>query len=362
MLRHGELPVCVASQEQGALAGTCAVKLRLFAMAGIVAAVIINTASIPVGAETAGETEPVPATTIEDALARADAQRQSGNTDAAIATLIGALKVAPHDPRLVGEYGKLLVAKGQPRDAIVQLNWAIRLKPDDWKLLTARGVAHDQAGETEAARSDLKRALAMRPDEPIILFNLALSHIRTGDQGAAEALLLKAQEKDNSDPSIARELARVRAMKKPSLAAAVSRSAPLGATAFAVELQALAPAVPVPSPKLPAKTAPGSVPPGDVSAPPGIILRGPGGAKLYIQAGAFASKANAEKLAARLARFSAQISPMVRNGRTLYRVRLGPYENLARAHRALARVKAGGFRDIQIVAQQTCSAAGCSAN
>ena len=71
---------------------------------------------------------------------------------------------------------------------------------------------------------------------------------------------------------------------------------------------------------------------------------------LYIQAGAFGSVANAERLRDRLASAGElNISSIDRNGQRLYRVRMGPFDDLKAADAALARVSAAGGTDAQIV-------------
>jgi len=74
---------------------------------------------------------------------------------------------------------------------------------------------------------------------------------------------------------------------------------------------------------------------------------------LYVQAGAFSTRANAERLKTRLsAAGGLLISPITRNGQTLYRVRVGPFDDLSAADAALARVVKLGSNDAQIVVDQ----------
>jgi rare lipoprotein A len=74
---------------------------------------------------------------------------------------------------------------------------------------------------------------------------------------------------------------------------------------------------------------------------------------LYVQAGAFGTRANAERLKARLSGAGGlMISPITRNGQTLYRVRVGPFDELSTADAALARVVKLGSNDAQIVVDQ----------
>ncbi len=64
-------------------------------------------------------------------------------------------------------------------------------------------------------------------------------------------------------------------------------------------------------------------------------------ASIYIQAGAFQSHENADRLGARLRPFGRpQISPVRQGGGQMYRVRLGPYQQGAEANRVLRRVMA----------------------
>jgi peptidoglycan lytic transglycosylase len=71
---------------------------------------------------------------------------------------------------------------------------------------------------------------------------------------------------------------------------------------------------------------------------------------LYVQAGAFATMANAQRLRARLAGAGVlNISSIDRDGQRLYRVRMGPFDDLRAADAALARVSAAGGTDATIV-------------
>ena len=84
--------------------------------------------------------------------------------------------------------------------------------------------------------------------------------------------------------------------------------------------------------------------------PTGIVSKVPvpGVTHLYVQAGAFSSYPNAQRLQARLGG-GLQISTVVQNGRTLYRVRMGPFDDVGDADSALARVESLGSNDAKIV-------------
>lgn len=76
----------------------------------------------------------------------------------------------------------------------------------------------------------------------------------------------------------------------------------------------------------------------------------PDTAHLYVQAGTFASRENAERLRENLGPASDLfISASERQGRELYRVRSGPYDDLETANAALAKLDELGNNDAQIV-------------
>ncbi|MGD0191947.1 MAG: septal ring lytic transglycosylase RlpA family protein [Rhizomicrobium sp.] len=75
--------------------------------------------------------------------------------------------------------------------------------------------------------------------------------------------------------------------------------------------------------------------------------------RIYVQAGTFSILANAERLKARLASAGdLVISPIDRGGKRLYRVRIGPFNDVSAADAALSRVLALGDSDARIVVDQ----------
>ncbi len=73
---------------------------------------------------------------------------------------------------------------------------------------------------------------------------------------------------------------------------------------------------------------------------------------IYIQAGSFSSRDNAEGLSVRLRNYGAtSIKPAMVNGRGFYRVRIGPIASVAAADFLLGRVIAGGQREAVIVVE-----------
>ncbi len=73
---------------------------------------------------------------------------------------------------------------------------------------------------------------------------------------------------------------------------------------------------------------------------------------LYVQAGAFVRYPNAARLRKRLARLApAQVTEARVGAEKYFRVRLGPFQNLGKADRALAEVAASGYPRAQLIVE-----------
>ena len=97
---------------------------------------------------------------------------------------------------------------------------------------------------------------------------------------------------------------------------------------------------------MPQTADPGALPTGQV-----IRVPVPAVTHLYVQVGAFGNYQNAARLAARLDS-GLKISAIQRNGQTLYRVRLGPFDTTDDADAALSRISSLGSNDAKIVVDQ----------
>jgi len=88
-----------------------------------------------------------------------------------------------------------------------------------------------------------------------------------------------------------------------------------------------------------------------VAATPAPAAAAPGAAPLFIQAGAFADPANADRLAQRL-RGGGYGKIFVRDdriaGRTMYRVRIGPVPDVAEFDRVVAALERLGIKDAHL--------------
>jgi Flp pilus assembly protein TadD len=167
---------------------------------------------------------------IDSNVHQAQLLRGSGDVMGATRIMSQLMLVYPDDPRVVGEYGKLLVQEKASADAVQFLRRAIELQPNDWSLYSALGVALDQQSQSNDAKLAYDRALALKPNEPAVLNNYAMSRMLAGDPAGARTLLLRAQASGSTDPKIASNLALLN-RNSPVAPAAVMQAAPPTAVA-----------------------------------------------------------------------------------------------------------------------------------
>lgn len=81
----------------------------------------------------------------------------------ALELLNKARELAPNDPAISAEIGKVLLDEGQADAALTEFGHALALNPRDARSYNNRGVALLQLGQIEAARADFHRALEIDP-------------------------------------------------------------------------------------------------------------------------------------------------------------------------------------------------------
>jgi Flp pilus assembly protein TadD len=160
----------------------------------------------------------MPQVSLDNDIRQAQLQRAAGDLDGATRSLAQMMMVYPDDPRVVGEYGKVLTQQGRSRDAVNFLKRATELNPGDWTLYSALGVAYDQTGESASARIAYERALQLKPGEAVVLNNYALSRAASGDLEGAQRMMAQAAAVPNANPTIAHNVAMIASLKPPGAA------------------------------------------------------------------------------------------------------------------------------------------------
>ena len=103
--------------------------------------------------------------------------------DHAMAILEQARIMAPEDPSVPAEQGRLLLSLGHPADALGAFGRALSLAPNDPQALNNRGAALLALSQSDAARADFERALSRDP----CLFDARLNLARMGVATAGSA-------------------------------------------------------------------------------------------------------------------------------------------------------------------------------
>jgi Flp pilus assembly protein TadD len=184
---------------------------------------------------------PTLAANIDTGVQKAKQQRAAGDLNGSAHTLSQLMLVAPDDPRVVSEYGKVMVGRGRSDDAIAFLKRALELSPDDWTLYSAIGIAYDQKSEFADSKLAYDRALQLKPGDPSILNNYAMSRMLAGDLSDAQRLIAEANASGSADPKIAHNVELMASLVKganpaPTSAAPVA-AAPAPASKAPVTVQ-----------------------------------------------------------------------------------------------------------------------------
>jgi hypothetical protein len=81
----------------------------------------------------------------------------------ALEVLAAARRMAPQDPRIAAETGRVLLSQGQAEAALEEFSHAVAADPHNAQNFNGRGVAFGMLGQTAAARADFVRALELDP-------------------------------------------------------------------------------------------------------------------------------------------------------------------------------------------------------
>jgi len=153
----------------------------------------------------------------------AEVAERQGNSEKALSYLLKAKQLAPNDPEILFEFGKVCLQRNLIEDALSALGKAASLKPDDDRYVYVLGSAkvargnlpkaaslfgqllqkHPQdsvlnyaigtvyylQGKYAEAESALKRSLKEQPEQVAAPYYLSLTYSHLGENGEAEALL-----------------------------------------------------------------------------------------------------------------------------------------------------------------------------
>lgn len=153
---------------------------------------------------------------VEAGVRDAQVKRSQKDYAGAIRILSQLMMVAADDPRVVGEYGKVLVLQGRTNDALDFLRRAVQLQPNDWTLYSALGVAFDQKGDYANAKLAYERALQLKPGESAVLNNYAMSRLQAGDLAEARRLIALASAASH-DERVLRNQTMINTMPAPAV-------------------------------------------------------------------------------------------------------------------------------------------------
>ncbi len=338
-------------------------------------------------------------------------QAAQGRADDAQAFLERAIQLQPNEWSFYSALGVALDQKGEYAAAQAAYTRALALKPGEPAALNNAALSYLQSGDIETADRMIQEAAATSTDKGRIQYTIALVERLKATRPARPLVQTPAPVAPAPSPAI---VASVAPAPQPPVAAAEPPAAepiietmpvvssalpPLDAEpiemAVDVTPAAEAPALPAlaslqanptvmmqavpkddlagPVQLVPPKTeAPALKPAIDaspvrrqlaVSANPPLTTRttaqvepapAPKAAAVhayFVQAGAFATEDRADKLAATLDSMGARVSPTTVGGRSLYRVRIGPFKDAQQANDALSVAKSMGHADVKVVAE-----------
>ncbi len=102
--------------------------------------------------------------------------RASAPADA-LQLLQDAKKLAPSDPAVASETGRMLLLLGRPQDALPEFGRALALSPRDAEAFNNRGAALQALGQAYPARRDFEHALRLDPCQFDARYNLLVQGI-----------------------------------------------------------------------------------------------------------------------------------------------------------------------------------------
>jgi Flp pilus assembly protein TadD len=186
---------------------------RLLAGTAVLALCAFGAASADTTPDNAAQSGASLSTNVDAQIAKAQALRKEGHLPEAASALAQLMLMAPDNPHVVGEYGKVMAQEGRGEDALAFLKRATELQQDDWTLYSALGVAYDQNNDAKDASGAYQRALALKPGDPTVLNNYGMSRMMAGDLTGAQEMFMQAQVAGRDNPKIVNNAAMLAEME-----------------------------------------------------------------------------------------------------------------------------------------------------
>lgn len=155
-------------------------------------------------------------------LLQADALRETGQTDAAIA-LYRELSTGPQAAAAAHGLGLIAAHRDDDAGSEQSLALATQLEPLNTDYLGDLGYARLRAGQFDQAREPLAKALELSPGNAKATANLALWAVLRGDTATAERLAQQANLNEDSRRGIQQQAEQIRARLQQRQAAAAAR-------------------------------------------------------------------------------------------------------------------------------------------
>lgn len=118
--------------------------------------------------------------------------RQSKKADRAEWAYRRAVEQAGDNPRMLYNYGTIMVQNGRPDEAAEYFARAIRLSPEVFFYWNDYGSVLIRLGDYRRAQQALERAVGLNPDSPDAWYNLGIVHSAQGQWPAAEQAFARA--------------------------------------------------------------------------------------------------------------------------------------------------------------------------
>lgn len=118
--------------------------------------------------------------------------RQSQQADRAEWAYRRAVEQAGDNPRMLYNYGTIMVQNGRPAEAAEYFARAISLRPEVFFYWNDYGSVLISLGDYRRAQQALERAVGLKPDSPDAWYNLGIAHSAQGQWPAAEQAFSRA--------------------------------------------------------------------------------------------------------------------------------------------------------------------------